>query len=390
MNLLDVLHKKNVQRHFSHNTSIKDLPETIADCSVGLHASRLCTPLMSIAARYSLSENVNALPKLSMLKLHKAPLMRSTLHYATSVEFDKMHIATFDSRISKRLCSFRRIGIPINEMRGYHDAIYLLSSNHGISELELKNQVSDMIRKSGNSFTRGISHVAWQIIRYFWDCDNIRMSDESAWSEKESRKFYWNSDPVAVENTFSAQCYLISRYIRQYGPVSYNDIVWWTAINSKKIKECLSELLRSKIIKITPKLNDNNYYVSSDCENVHDMFTSTSISHKPLFLAYEDPFIKAYFNTRYRYGNPYALKTLFYSTGEAQASLMLDGKIRGIWSPRKGTKPALLKVCPELSREQIKLISNCWDEHLKWLGGGDDNASSSSRIIIDNSSYIKF
>ena len=50
------------------------------------------------------------------------------------------------------------------------------------------------------------------------------------------------------------------------------------------------------------------------------------------FLAYEDPTLKGYYNTRDRYVDRKFYTKLFNSIGKVRPSVLLNGRIAGIWS----------------------------------------------------------
>ncbi len=125
-----------------------------------------------------------------------------------------------------------------------------------------------------------------------------------------------------------AKARLVKCYIKAFGPVTEEDIAWWTGFSKTDIKKAMAtaekELLPVKI----NGLKEDYLMLKTDYEQF--------VKFKPLktrslqLLPYEDPFTKGY-KTRDRLIDREQEKKA-YVGGGVQPSILLNGKIIGTWS----------------------------------------------------------
>ncbi len=73
-------------------------------------------------------------------------------------------------------------------------------------------------------------------------------------------------------------------------------------------------------------------------------------------LAYEDPALKGYFSTRCRYVSAEEYGSLFNSIGEARASILLDGRVVGIWRFERGNGRITYDLLGRVSKRSQRRI----------------------------------
>ncbi|WP_419735684.1 DNA glycosylase AlkZ-like family protein [Pseudomonas sp. COR18] len=339
------------------------IPTRMAKLAVGLHAARVKTPQMTMVAR---SQGVSGgfITPPNQCALRKAPVMRSTLHYATECDFPNFHFATRHYRVGRRFNSFSRIGFNAQDVQEMGHALLASIPSGAVSEEEIRALALEILLKKGlPSRSRvTVSHVAWQLTRYLWDDARLKMVNESSSWASEDRAFVVDNSLCSI-NPDAALDYLLQRYVEAYGPVTRGDIVWWSGLDVRGLTAAIKRLLECGLIyEVSCNSSQKIFYIHRDARFSGP--SSVSCSTTPIFLAYEDPFIKAYYETRWRYAGEYGLQALFYKTGEARASVMLDGRIRGVWSLGVKATNHTIMLCPELAPGVRSRIIDCWHEHL--------------------------
>jgi hypothetical protein len=123
---------------------------------------------------------------------------------------------------------------------------------------------------------------------------------------------------------------LVYAHIGQYGPVTSEDISWWSGLGVSRVKGAIDRL-GSKIERV--RVNGFNYecYMTAyDVQKIR-IFKEPSDDWIEL-LAYEDPSLKGYFTLRHFYADNRVLTALFNRIGEARASIVSNGEIVGTWT----------------------------------------------------------
>lgn len=337
----------------------------IASLAVGLHAARTKTPFMTLRARTTAQLTT---PIESMLR--KAPQMRSTLHYVAASEFPEFHAATARHRLNSRYRSLRRHGLTTQVAETLREALLdRMTPRQAIPEADLLRLAAELIKGRWTS-QASPSHMAWQLVRLAWDrADVVMLNASPQWSEE--LRVFALSDMLRVVDEDQARTYLLKRYIEAYGPVTARDICWWTAFEATYISKTLQLLIKDGWLRTARCPEFNVQLFSCSASRPLAPLVEKSFVEEPIFLAYEDPFLKAYFETRFRYATMAANAAVFYKTGEARASVMWRGRIRGVWEFGGSGKPSTLLLCPRLARREYELLSTRWSEHLRRMGASD-------------------
>ncbi|MEQ1684269.1 MAG: crosslink repair DNA glycosylase YcaQ family protein [Burkholderiaceae bacterium] len=311
--------------------------------------------------------------------------MRSTLHYITEAEFPFFHEGTGPQRLARRYRSLRRLGVSA-ERAGVLRAQLLdeMPANAGLGEELLLSRATRLTADWLSGATP--AHMAWQLVRLLWDHGDIRMDNRAPSWATEDREFVRVQYMESV-GAQRAREYVIRRYVEGYGPVSLRDIAWWTAFDAKSIAQAIAKLKADGTVT-SVRCQRSGYELFFPAISIDPTPSQEeAFATVPVFLAYEDPFIKAYFHTRFRYGSASGLRSLFHSTGEAKASVLLRGEVRGIWVLPSGSRPATLLLCPKLSKPEHSLIADRWRQHLKTLVG-DAKVARQSSISVDQTAYV--
>ena len=125
----------------------------------------------------------------------------------------------------------------------------------------------------------------------------------------------WDEDPAIRE--------LILRYIRSYGPVTINDMSWWTGFTKQQCREALAALdIEAVAVDGWP---GPLFRVAG--EKTVDR-PGSQVHALPLL----DPYVQGY-KDRVRFLEPALHDCVYDGGGNAAATLVQGGRIIGVWQP---------------------------------------------------------
>jgi hypothetical protein len=149
---------------------------------------------------------------------------------------------------------------------------------------------------------------------------------------------------------------LIDKYIKNYGPVTENDIVWWLGITKSKVQKALNAL-KSKLENIKIEGLDYNYIINK-IELKSFIRQEESTSSIINILPNLDPYIMGY-KDRERYVDYTFYEYIFDPTGNATATILINGFVAGIWDiimkPEPQIKIYLFNKVEDQIKSQIEL-----------------------------------
>lgn len=125
-----------------------------------------------------------------------------------------------------------------------------------------------------------------------------------------------------------AQMQLVKRYIRAFGPVTEQDIAWWTGLGKTTVQTVLAQL-ETELLPLQIKNSPHDYLMlKSDYARLKKFKGPRSLP--VLLLPYEDPYPKGY-HERNRLVDAENEENV-YVGGIATPSVLFNGKIVGIWN----------------------------------------------------------
>lgn len=325
LELKDVQALNNYKHHLLDENKAKDISSVVSNL-VGLHSARLITPYATLIPRvknFDPSDLTNELfVNNNLIKLR---CMRKTLHTVSLDLAPIVHQSTKKIRLSICKGIYKKLDISEYKISKVKEIILESIQYIDLSSKEIENYV---LKNSNTSLL-----VTRAILKELWENGIICYNNKSDYWGKESRAYSLTSRKypslILTKITISeAQKSLVMMHIKCYGPVTEKDISWWSGLSISTIKNCIQSLNKS-ITKVTVKNLKGVFFIhSSDLENIRNIVFPNKIT----LLAYEDPSLKGYYESRERYIVPKFYKNLFNPIGEARASILKNGTIVGIWS----------------------------------------------------------
>jgi hypothetical protein len=121
---------------------------------------------------------------------------------------------------------------------------------------------------------------------------------------------------------------LVKYYLECFGPITENDIVWWTGFNKTETRKALAELEESTTeISISP-IDKEYVMLKSDLEKLQKM----NILKEPIIniIPDLDPYTMGY-KERERYIDENNYNFVYDRSGNATTTILVNGQIVGIW-----------------------------------------------------------
>ncbi|MBA7631590.1 hypothetical protein ES703_39122 [subsurface metagenome] len=308
------------KHHLTDETKTDNIIRIVGDIG-GLHATGSTTPYLSLFTRTNnfikdvLEEEIHIIRRLGKIRC-----MRKTLHILTKEMIPIAYAATkkFVELNSERYAQY--LGISKEEYKKYSKLILKVLNDQGMTASEIRKAIKTKLNVSPiinlmcdqGLLIRGISRKGWKsnlhtyfsFKRYFPDINLYKLK------EKEAVKL------------------LVKQYLSSFGPVTEDDITWWTGLGKTIIKQSLKEFGEKILIINISNLKGNFILLKTDERNLKGI--NLTIISTINFLPVQDPYIMGY-KERERYINPGDYDNVFDRSGNATATILLDGRVIGVW-----------------------------------------------------------
>lgn len=317
-----------------------DSIEKVATNHLGLHSARVGTPYTTLCSRLN-----NYSPKMLSKKLYnersliKLRCMRTTLHIAPKDIAPILFKSTLDMRLSECLLFFRRNNIPLQKIEMLAENIVTAFNDAPISPSEIERWI---LSESKNGISTNIQkEYSKKALKYIWEKGILSYCNVANHWENEDRRYvltskYYPNFNFQQHEIAEAQRLLILEHIKKFGPVTSKDIAWWSGLGMKKVIETI-ESNSNDIYKLKIENSDLDFYVSVEEADKLDVFKKVDFDWVSL-LAFEDPSLKGYYESRFRYVDNMYINKLFNQIGEVKASIIRNGNAIGVWKWNKKNK----------------------------------------------------
>lgn len=286
---------------------------------LALHAARIGKPYISLINKGSLEtvqrmyEHINFSNEFAYIRC-----MRKTLHLCRVNELEMLHYATRNIRVSQKF--------------GLQEKRMIDLTGDYINELLYNKKMfpDDISLKLCQKFCVS-SELAKQFIKYHWEDGLISLNNDSNCFYQEKRSFALVKDKYGfcLNEYRDEQPYineLVKMYIKCYGPVSFEDILWWSGLARGKIQKALLEL-EGEIKEILVYNLPYCLYIFES--QIYELLKFSIEYNWCRLMGYEDCVMKGYMQTRFFYGENY--KIYFNSIGEIYPTIIYNGKCIGRW-----------------------------------------------------------
>ncbi|SEM94688.1 DNA glycosylase AlkZ-like family protein [Lihuaxuella thermophila] len=330
---------------------------------VGLHAARISTPFVSLFTRIEGFQPID-LEQQMRSSLIKLRCMRKTLHIVPIQVAPIVHQATLKQRLPICTRSYKKIGVNERDIALCKEYLIELVRLKPYSAEDMIHNILEQpfFERIKKQLSNPI-YLLRRIIKHCWEEGTFcYINDSSQWT-KESRTYGYTPNIYPELNLSSvekeeAEEKLIDLYIKHYGPVSFKDICWWTGLDKRVVQKHLSAKGYQKILIDS---FGSELYITK--ENAEELILTKPFDY-PFFsiCAYDDPTLKGYYESRWRYADQKA-KEVFLKNGEISSCILLNGRIIGKWLWRKEDKRVEYKIFEQVETQLVNKI----DEQLMRL-----------------------
>jgi hypothetical protein len=337
-----LLHKQ----HLTDDSKIDDIIQ-IADDLCGLHSTNLTTSYLSLFARSNTFFKIDLENELYIKRnLGRIRGMRRTLFIESKKMIPIVHAATSEL-INKSFEKYMEVrGIIRQDYQTISSQILKILKGKELSAAEIRAKLDSKLDVPG-------------IIQIM--CNNrllIREKPIKDWKDRRNKyalfqEYFPNLNVTELSETEAIQK-LIERYIKTYGPVTENDISWWSGLTKTKIREALNNL-GIQIERIEISGLSGKYLLSSDNVKVLE---KQKINQGCILniLPELDPYTMGY-KERERYIDKKNYNNVFDKSGNATATILLNGETIGVWDTETQKKPLVkLLLFQPLEQELLSIL----------------------------------
>jgi len=166
-------------------------------------------------------------------------------------------------------------------------------------------------------------------------CDQgllIRGAPEKGWKSNIHTYYLLNEYFPDLEwNAISerdAKKAVVRHYLASFGPVTENDISWWSGFTKGQIRSILEEL-ENEITYVTVSGSDKKFIVLS-LDKTALVAAKATVKHIVSMLPTLDPYLMGY-KDRERFLDLTRFDYVYDRGGNAVATILLDGEVIGVW-----------------------------------------------------------
>ncbi len=147
---------------------------------------------------------------------------------------------------------------------------------------------------------------------------------------------------------------LLQRYLHSFGPVTENDIAWWIGLTKAEVRKALGDIQKQLVKVEINAIKGSFIMLRSDWDIMKDIgpLKKPTINLLPSL----DPYLMGY-KDRERYLEAENYHRVFDRSGNAVSSIMLNGRVAGVWDFEEDTKPTIkLFLFDKLGNGVLKVI----------------------------------
>jgi len=326
-----------LRKHYLlEGSEAKDVLQVVNDI-IALHATSAGTPYISLFARMKDFKRKDLDEEFYIKRgLVRLRAMRGTL-FITSLESAPMLYQATKLPEPQLLNMTRKWGISQSEYSELSEKLHNFLKGGGKALTEIRKALPrDLVRAV--EFRDGKSIYKWTNVKVVLtmmmrrgivisekDMGTLRLTKANKYVLFQEIYPKLNFDSVTSEE---AKTMLVKHYIKSFGPVTEEDIAWWTGFTRTDVKEALAAIEKELVcVKLSGLQGD---YLMLETDYRHFIKFKPLTTQSVSLLPYEDPYTKGY-KVRDRLVDK-AREKMVYVGGGVQPTILLNGKIIGTWN----------------------------------------------------------
>jgi hypothetical protein len=317
------------KQHLTADSKTEDVVQIVNDIG-GLHATSPKTPYLSLFSRaknftrkqldYELYEK-RSIGKIRCVRKTVYVLPKGMISIAFSAT--KMMVELTSEHYS------RYLGVTQKEYTKLSQLILQLLKGGGMTAKEIKSELMTDLNVSA-------------VLNLM--CDQgllIRGNPRNGWKSNLHTYYlfhdYFPDVNLNEPSEDRAVALLVQYYLSSFGPVTEKDIIWWTGLNKTTIREALKKL-GEKIVSINIDGFDCSFIMlqSDMVLKKADLPKNRVVNLLPVL----DSYVMGY-KERERYLPYQHYDKVFDRSGNATSTILVDGKVVGVWDFTADKKPSV-------------------------------------------------
>ncbi|MGD9131782.1 MAG: winged helix DNA-binding domain-containing protein [Candidatus Bathyarchaeota archaeon] len=326
INLTAVNHSLLHKQHLTDDSKTDDIVQIVKDVG-GLHATIPKTPYLSLFSRTKNFTRKQLDEELyEKRSLGKIRCVRKTIYVLPKGSIPIVYSATKTMvELSSEHYS-RHLGVTQKEYKRLSQRILQLLKDRGMTAKEVKNELKTDLNVSA-------------VLNLMCDQALLIRGNPSSWkSNLHTYNLFSDYFPDLNLNEPSkdrAVALLVQYYVCSFGPVTENDIIWWTGLNKTAIQGALKKL-GEQVVSVNIEGFEGGFLLLHS-----DMALKKAAPPKSRvvnLLPALDSYIMGY-KERERFLSYQHYDKVFDRSGNATSTILLDGKVVGVWDFTADKKP---------------------------------------------------
>lgn len=308
------------KQHLTDESRSEDIAQTVRDIG-GLHATSPTTPYLSLFSRTRDFSREKLDEELYVKRsLGKIRCMRKTVFILPKEMISAAFAATrrLVEPASEQYSKF--LGISQEQYEETSRKILKILVGRGMTTKEIKRALETTLNVS-------------PIVNLM--CDKgllIRGKPQGGWKSNVHtyylfHEYFPDVDLNAVDETYARKL-LVKLYLASFGPATENDAAWWTGFPKGQIRQIIRDLQDEVSHVEILETKADHILLSSDMKSL--MSLRPPKKHVINILPTLDPFLMGY-KDRDRYLNQDHYNFIFDRSGNATSTILLDGRVIGVW-----------------------------------------------------------
>lgn len=328
--LNSVNHHVLAKQHLANNPTSVALTSVVRDV-VGLHATNSRTPYLSLLARMPGFEKEQLQEALyDSHLLAKLRCVRKTIYIQCADNLPALWAATGSTaaKASENFMIYR--GVSMADYEVLSERILKMLSENPMTAAQVKQELAT---------DQDISAVLYYM------CDSgllLRMDPVGGWLDRQHRyavfsEIYPDMDLQVLEEK-EGVAKLVRQYIGAFGPVSDDDIVWWTGLGKIRVRSAVRSL-RGELVDVRICGRSDAYHMlQDDLDALGDL--QSVVSPNVNLLPALDGYLMGYAD-RSRFLQPKFSDRVLDRSGNITNVVLVDGQILGVWDVDDSTVPTV-------------------------------------------------
>ena len=296
------------------------IPELVERCG-GLHATASTTPYLSLFARLPSFCREQLDDEMYVNKtIGRIRCVRMTMYIQPACMFPALYEATYRKSLNVVTRQMERQGIIVGDYDRIAGRILKIVKNNPMTASQMKSYMGAPQPLSGllnrmcelGLLARAKPAGSWKSQAYHY-----ARFDE-----------YYPDIDLRSTSENEARIEVVRYYLTAFAPLKMEDIVWWTDFGKAQVRTCLRKL-EDRLVRVeVPGLSADYIMLKQDLT----LLGGTTLDSPPVvtLLPMLDPYLMAY-RDRSRYLSEVFYNHVYDSTGNAAATILVDGRIAGIW-----------------------------------------------------------